>query len=269
MERVTSRRNPVIVHIKKLGASRRYREESKEYLCDGIKLLEEAINCGAEVTTVLTSGTIPIPLPLGTRVIFTDRAIIDSASPLTNAQDVLFVCRKQDDDEYFDIAGTHLLLDGIKDPGNLGTIIRTANAFNISSIIMTNDCADAFNPKTIRATMGTIFRQRLHTMTVNKLSALRDTGLTFIGAAISRESRDIRSTNLCGSIIAIGNESHGLSKEILNLCSAIVSIPISADCESLNAAVAAAIIMWEARRLHSQSIQFGLLFLRESGLLLR
>ena len=267
MEKITSRRNPLCVHLKKLGASRSYRESCGEFLCDGIKLLEEAVKHGAEITHVLTSSFVPFPLPVETRVHFTDKSVINSLSPLTNAQDTLFVCkipqsgkhvtqsetRDETKDETKDETrggcdkGTHILLDGIQDPGNVGTIIRTANAFCIDSVILTGGCADPFNPKTIRATMGSIFRQRLCHMTVRELAAHKERGVRLIGATLEENSKDVSRVKLKGSVIAIGNEGRGLSAEVLSLCDEKIRIPISPDCESLNAATAAAIIIWRAR----------------------
>ena len=263
MEIINSRRNPLCVHIKKLGASRSYREKNGEFLCDGVKLLEEAVKCGADVTVVLTSSNVPFPLHLDTRMCYTDRAVIDSLSPMKNAQDTLFVCRipKKSYASEIGASGAHILLDGVQDPGNVGAVIRTADAFGIKSVILMSECADPYNPKTVRATMGAIFRQDIYQISVQELAMLKEKtscngrsdascgeGLRIVGAAAVEGARDIRGVSLKDSILAIGNEGRGLSDEILSLCDDIIGIPISPECESLNAAVAAAIIMWEARR---------------------
>lgn len=255
MERITSRRHPLCVHVKKLGAVRSYREERGEFLCDGIKLLEEAVKSDMEITHVITSAFVPFPLPLETKVHFADKSILDSLSPLTSAQDTLFTCK-------FPAAGgkgalpcapsdftngTHVLLDGMQDPGNVGAIIRTANAFGICSVILTNGCADPFNPKTVRATMGAIFRQRICHVSVSELSALKAGGVRMIGAVPGEKSKDISRVKLRGAVIAVGSEGRGLSDDVLMLCDEKVKIPISRECESLNAAIAAAIIIWRAR----------------------
>ena len=255
METITSRSNPLAVHVKKLGVSRSYRRESGEFLCDGIKLLEDAVKSGAEITTVLASARIPFPLPAGARVLQTERAIIDSLSPMKNSQDILFTCKippigvlyEQETDCMIHSPGTRILLDGMQDPGNVGTIIRTADAFGIKCVILTDGCADIYNPKTVRATMGAIFRQQVRGMDYAELAALRDNGARFIAAALGSDCADIADVSLSGAIIAIGGEGRGLSREILSLCDAKITIPIDPACQSLNAAVAAAIIMWEAR----------------------
>jgi len=247
MERITSRRNPLCLHLKKLGVSRSYRESCGEFICDGFKLLEEALIFGADITAVITASPIPFPLPVETRVFFADRSLINSISALSSAQDILFSCRMPNPTQNDYSSGTHILLDGVQDPGNVGTIIRTANAFGIRSIILTGNCADLYNPKTIRASMGAIFKQRVFSLDLAELLLLKADGLRFIGTASGMKSKDISRVKLKDSIIAIGSEGQGLSDGVLDLCSEIVRIPISQDCESLNAAVAAAIVIWRAR----------------------
>ena len=248
MDKITSRKNPLAVNMKRLGASRAYRDESGEFLCDGLKLLEDAVKSCVEITTVLTASNVPFPLSAGTRVYYTDQRLIDSLSPLKNAQDTLFICKITSSQAEFETAGTHILLDGVQDPGNVGSIIRTANALGIKNVILVDGCADPYNPKTIRASMGAIFRQRVYSMGLTELTELKDAGIKFIGTALHERCKDVHGVNLNDSIIAIGNEGRGLSEEVLDLCDERITIPIAPECESLNAAVAAAIIIWEWAR---------------------
>jgi len=266
MEKITSRRNPLCVHMKKLGESRSYRYERREYLCDGVKLLEDAVNSGASITSVLTSAQIPFPLPLDTRVYYTDRGVINSISPLSTAQDTLFTCAmpvsrypdgggtpsaaRPTGDAVTDAGGACILLDSMQDPGNVGAIIRTANAFGIKAVILTGACADPYNPKAVRASMGAIFRQALCQMNIEELKALRDNGQRFIGATPDKNSTAITVAMLAGAVIVIGNEGRGLSDEVFSLCEETITIPLAPGTESLNAAVAAAIIIWETMRCH-------------------
>ena len=247
MKTITSRKNPVAMHLKKLGNSRAYREERGEFLCDGIKLLEEAVSSGIEIVSVITSNEIPLALPSNTAIYNADRELIDSLSPLKNSQDTLFSCKTPPNymDGHSEFKGTHILLDGMQDPGNVGAIIRTADAFNIDSVILTEGCADPFNPKTIRASMGAIFRQRINNVTMAELLALKESGTRFVGAAQGEDCLDIRSVRPDDAIIAIGSEGQGLSSDVLSLCDEKITIPIAPQCESLNAATAAAIIIWQ------------------------
>ena len=251
MERITSRKNPLAVHIKKLGTSRSYRAESGEFLCDGIKLLEDAAGSRLVIPLVFTAVPIPFPISVETRVYHVDRNLVDSLSPLKNAQGLLFTCKMSAQEspkpqDLFVNGGTHILLDNVQDPGNVGAIVRTANAFDIKSVILYGACADAYNPKTIRASMGAIFRQAIFKMDLKQLTGVRDSGVKFIGTTPDHDSGSVINVDFSNAIVAIGSEGNGLSGEIISLCHEMTTIPIAAGCESLNAAVAAGIIMWEA-----------------------
>ena len=244
------------LHLKKLGSSRSYREESGEFLCDGIKLLEDAVNSGARITAVIASTQIPFPLSVDTRVFFADRDLIDSLSPLKNAQNILFSCKipsfgvlfETETRSSIDKTGVHILLDEVQDPSNVGAIIRTANALRVKSVIMTGGCADPYNPKAVRASMGAIFRQMIYPMSFSELQQQRGAGARFIAAMPGEGSRDITAIELKDAIICIGSEGKGLSENVLSLCDERVTIPLAPGSESLNAAAAAAIIIWEATK---------------------
>jgi TrmH family RNA methyltransferase len=247
MQQLISRRNPVSVHLKKLGASKRYREETGRFLCDGMKLLEEAIGSDARITTILTSVPLPFPLPTNTRVYYATKDIVDSISPLKNAQAVLFECEIPNEGQrvpQIDIGSTCILLDGLQDPGNVGSIVRTAHAFGIEAVLLHGDCADLYNPRTIRATMGAVFKQRVYHTDADEIAAIKESGIRLIGTAPHGNGKDVSKLDLRGSIIAIGSEGGGLSDGILSLCDDIISIPTVPQCESLGAAIAAAIIMY-------------------------
>ena len=243
MERLTSRKNPLIVHMRALGADKSYRHAHGEFLCDGTKLLGEALRWGAEITALLWASdpVEALACPVQFRV---DQSLLDYVSPLKNAADVVFSVRIRPWDDA--APGRTLVLETIQDPGNLGTILRTANALNIDTVVLTGSCADVYNPKTIRATMGAVFRQRWLEMDLDALRAyLSANGMKLYGAALSDASRDVREVDLHDAAIAVGSEGQGLSRPLLSLCAGEVIIPMNPQCESLNAAVAAAILMWE------------------------
>ena len=244
MERITSRRNDRIIHMKKLGADRAYRRESGEFLCDGIKLLREALDHSAEITAVLTPCIPPVELPDGAAVYEAPGELLDYVSPLKTAQDIVFSCRIPKTDRIPTDGGV-IILERIQDPGNVGTIVRTANAFGVGTVYLTGGCADLYNPKTVRATMGAVFRQRVCETDLDGVRALKDAGMRILGAALGAECRDIREISFDNAAFAIGSEGSGLSDELLSLCDERVIIPMSPECESLNAAAAAAVIMWE------------------------
>ena len=257
MEKITSRREPRCVHVKNLGASKAYRDENEEFLCDGKKLLEEAIKSNAEIVNVFTTSRIMLPHIENTRIYNLSSDIMQSLSPLKKPQEVLFTCKKPNLSRVDYHNGTHILLDNVQDPGNVGTIIRSADAFGTDSVILFGDTADPYNPKAVRASMGAIFKQRVSNLNIDDLVFLKESGARFVGTSGDRTLSDrtpggcafsdITAVKLNNSIIVMGNEGNGISKEVLALCNEIMTIPLVADCDSLNVAVAASIIMWEAR----------------------
>jgi TrmH family RNA methyltransferase len=246
MEKLTSRSNNVCIKIRKLGKSKSFRDEQGLFLCDGHKLLREAVRYGADIELLLTTGDLDIELSQQTQVYKVDDTLLDSLSPLKNSQDVLFACRIKGDDACDFKSGIHLLLDNVQDPGNVGTIIRSAHAFGAESVILCNNSADAYNPKTIRATMGAIFKQRVLSLSTDQIFDIKNSGATFIGASNDIEANDLRQASLKDVIIVLGNEGQGISKELLNFCNEMIYIPISSDCESINVAAAASIILWQS-----------------------
>lgn len=250
-EIITSRHNALLTHLRKLAASRAYREESGEYLGDSTKLLGEALRWGAPLRTVLLSeGTEAPPLPEGVRLAYVSGELMRSVSPAETPQGALFTAalRRPPLPERLDVSRC-LVLDGVQDPGNVGTILRTADAFDCGAVLLVNACADLYNPKTVRATMGAVFRQRVWTCTGAELGALlKRSGLPLCGAALRGDSVPPQKLDLSRCAVAVGSEGRGLSAEVLALCEKTVTIPMSPRCESLNAAVAAAVLLWEAAR---------------------
>jgi len=246
MEKITSRSNPVCVHLKKLGKCKSYREEHKQFLCEGKKLLEEVLQSGVNIDIVLTTECLEYTFADHTCVYLTQDSIIESISPLQSSQGLLFVCRIPQPSECDLNTGTHMLLDNVQDPGNVGTIIRSALAFGIKSVIVTEGCADIYNPKTLRASMGSTFKQQIISKNINEITELKKSGVRFIGTSSDSNSIDIKKADFSNSIIILGNEGQGISEKLLSMCDEIVTIPLSPDCESINVAVAASIIMWEA-----------------------
>ncbi len=143
------------------------------------------------------------------------------------------------------INGNVLILDNLQDPGNLGTIIRSATAFNINTIILSNDCVDFYNPKVVRATEGMIFNLNIIRRNLSEIiPTLKNIGYKVIGTDVKKgiDVRNIKKENIA---IVIGNEGSGMKDEIKNMCDEFINIKMMDTCESLNAGVAASIIMYE------------------------
>ena len=245
-ETITSRKNDIIQHLKKLGSDRNYRMECGEFLCDGRKLLKEAVLHGATVKTVALSEELDFRLPQEIRIIHVPDDLIKYISPLKNPQPVLFACEMKPKTPLGE-AGKSIIVENIQDPGNLGTILRSANAFGIDHVLTVGNCADPYNPKTLRASMGAIFRQKIIETDLDGVKYLKSKGVKIYGAALDKTAVKLGEVSLSDVVVAIGNEGNGLSSEMLDLCDRKLFIPMSPECESLNAAIAASVIMWEMR----------------------
>ena len=141
-----------------------------------------------------------------------------------------------------------LVLDGVQDPGNVGTILRTADAFSAVAVLLPG-CAVLYNPKTLRAGMGIHFRSVIYRCGLEELTALlKEAGLPLYGAALREDTADVREVDLRRCAMAVGSEGRGLSAEVLAACARTVRIPMELRCESLNAASAASVLLWEAAR---------------------
>ena len=250
-ETITSRQNPLMTHLRKLASSRSYRKKSGEYLCDGTKLLAEALKWGAEVKTAVFSEGVDIPpLPDGVRAVRVSEELMRSVSPMETPQGALFTVALPEVQLPETLSGKHyLVLDGVQDPGNVGTILRTADAFDCDGVFLVNACADLYNPKTARATMGAIFRREAYTVTAEELFALlRKSGVPFYGTALRDDTVPLAEANLARAAVAIGSEGRGLSQQVLDECAKTLKIPMNPRCESLNAAIAATVVLWEMYR---------------------
>lgn len=243
-QRVTSRKNPQLVQIKKLFSSRAERQEAGLFAGDGVKLLAEAVTHGAGLDTVVLSDGVEIELPDGIKVLRVPQNVMESVSPMAAPQGAVFTCRipKQ---EHFVPQGGCLLLDGIQDPGNLGTILRTADAFRVP-VVLLEGCADCYNHKVVRATMGAIFRTSVYTATWKEVKeTFTQAGVPIAVTALRDNAKDIRTASLEKMAVVIGSEGRGVRQEILDGAQETLIIPMNPHCESLNAAVAAAIVMWQ------------------------
>lgn len=248
MESITSRKNQYITHLRALGRSSAARRDCEEYVCDGQKLLREALQFGACVTSVLWGGTPAFALPDGIAQYSAPQDLVEYASPLVNSPGPVFTVKLP---EHVVPERLHhvIVLENVQDPGNVGTVLRTANALGIDAVVLTGACADLYSPKVVRATMGAIFRQPAVVCDLEQLRALLEQqALPLYGAALTEAARDLRTVSLERAAVAIGSEGRGLSAELLALCDGQIIIPMRPEAESLNAAVAAAVVMWEIAR---------------------
>lgn len=243
-EIITSRKNPLVQQVRRLLSSRKEREQAGLFVSDGIKLLQEAVKFYPGLDTVFLSDDVQVELPESVRVVRVTPEIMAYISPMETPQGALFLCRMPQNREFAAQKGM-LLLDGIQDPGNLGTILRTADAFNVS-VALLEGCADPYSHKVVRSSMGAVFRTQPVKATWEQVSsACRDAGVPIAVTALNDQAKDIRQAEIGQMAVVIGSEGQGVRREILENADHSLIIPMNPRCESLNAAVAATVVMWQ------------------------
>ena len=250
MEIITSRSNRLIKHIRKLTSDREYRRSSGLFFGEGPKLLAEALKAGTAIETVVTARGVDLPGLDGLWRAEVPADLLDSLCDTRSPQGVLFLAKMPVLTPPERLTGDRwLILDGLQDPGNVGTIWRTADALGADGLVLVNHCADPFSPKTVRATMGACFRLPVYEAEVQALPGLLErSGLPLYAAALGEDSVTVGEARLNRCAVVIGSEGRGVSPELLRLSEKTVKIPMRERCESLNAAAAAAVILWEMGR---------------------
>lgn len=245
-ERIVSRKNPLLQQVRKLLASKKERIAAGLFVADGTKLLQEAVKYWDGLETVILCDGVDVPLPIGVRVVRVPEDVMASISPMETPQGALFLCRLPENEKFSARHGM-LLLDGIQDPGNLGTILRTADALDIP-VALLEGCADPYSHKVVRASMGAVFRNPViqTTWTAAKEACARE-HIPVAVTALSEKAVDIRTATLGTMAVVIGSEGRGVRPEILESADRQLIIPMNPHCESLNAAIAAAIVMWQMK----------------------
>ena len=245
--RITARKNPLLQQVRKLLGSRREREKEGLFVADGTKLLQEAVQYWGGLDTVILSDGVEAQVPDHVRLVRVPEDVMSSISPMQSPQGALFLCRLPKQEAFVPQAGM-LLLDGIQDPGNLGTILRTADALEIP-VALLEGCADPYNHKTVRASMGAVFRSPVITTTWQQAqAACAEAGIPVAVTALSDRAKDLRQADLKAMAVVIGSEGQGVRREILDAADAELIIPMNPRCESLNAAVAATIVLWQMKQ---------------------
>lgn len=253
---IKSKDNNIAKQIVKLNKSSKFRKENKLFIAEGIRIVKDAVESAAEVEFYVFSESAvskysdfykQINNNTNKCYIFSDdlfMKVTDTKTP----QGVLGAIKLLDKNTVFGtIKGNEkfVALENIQDPGNMGTIFRTAEAIGINGIIMTRDCCDIYSPKVVRSTMGAVFRMPF--IIVDNISDfLNDKGILSFAAVVDSNATKITDVNFkspCACVI--GNEGNGLTEETIKSCDHKVTIPMIGRAESLNAAVAASIFMWE------------------------
>jgi len=233
----SSTNNEFIKSIKKLN-EKKYRDNTNTFLVEGEHLVLEAIKNNLVKYVIVRSD---FDFDYDNKIIVTDK-VLKYISNLNTPSGIMAVCNKLESKE---LGNRIIVLDNIQDPGNLGTIIRSAVAFSFDTIVISNDSVDVYNSKVIRATQGMLFNINIIVTDITGfLNDIKD-DYKIIGTDVVGGKNVSNFKNLKKFAIIVGNEGQGMSNNTKKLCSDFVYIPMSKDCESLNVGVAASIIMYE------------------------
>ena len=255
MQTITSKDNELIKHIRKLK-DKKYRDESNEYVVEGVKLVEEAVKENAKIKQIIvcedTTRTYEIPTHIMLEIakyecISVSDKIFNIITQVTNPQGIMAIIEKNAQNAQIDYTQDIIVvLDDVQDPGNLGTILRTVDSIGLNQIIVSKGTADAFNSKVVRSTMGAIFRIKIIEVE-NLAQAIKEMRKHHFKLMVTslQTKNSIYDIDFNKKIIVIGNEANGVSKEIQDMADEKAKIPMLGRTESLNASVAAGVVMYE------------------------
>lgn len=252
MERITSRENRWVKQYTKLLSSRRARRETGEFTAEGVRLVGEAAAYGTPVAVFYTEECLTrFPQQLSPILSQTKRQFLITPSVALKLSDTrlpqgVFAIVKQPVDRVDPAAlrekGRYVMLCGIQDPGNLGTVFRTAEALGLDGVLLDEACCDPLSPKAVRGSMGAVFRLPFGSAALSNLTF----GLPTYAAVLSADAKSITDCDFSeGGVMLIGNEGNGLPDKVIEAASHRITIPMAGCAESLNAAAAAAILLWE------------------------
>lgn len=255
---ITSRENQLIKQFRRLSGDAKYRRETGLFAMEGARLCGDAARSHVEISTVfLTSraraqyaAEVTSVEAVAEQVIDIPDSLAEYLSDTETPQGVFAVGRIPRRNDAPTSRGRYAALERIQDPGNLGTMIRTAEAFGLSGLLLSDGCCDPYSPKVLRSSMGGVFRLPLYAAgnLSETLPHLHTQGFTSFACVVNGGEAVQSITFPVGAISVIGNEGNGLSAETIGVCSACVTIPMAGRAESLNASMAAGIVFWEMVR---------------------
>ncbi len=258
MDIIKSKDNKNLKYISKLISSARFRREEKKFVIEGIRLCTDAEKSGAQIDILVYSvsanqkyfDAINDLSSVSKKCLCVEDRIFCAISDTKTPQGVLCVVKTLDKQHYFDKIiknGIIVALDNIQDPSNLGTILRSADALGVSGVVLSSDCCDVYSPKVVRGSMGAVFRIPFYI--VDNLSGFIDrfnVDGTSYACVLDDTAVTINEVEFSKPVLSvIGNEGNGVSQPVIDACKSKLYIPMHNNAESLNAAVAASIIMWE------------------------
>lgn len=252
MNILTSASNSRYKHIKSL-ARKKNRLKYGEYTVEGIKSVRDAVSAGADISIIAVSEAFyndnSFDYPDNAELLIFETTLFNKLCDTLTPQGITAVIKMSAASDELDPRKPYIYCDSVTDPGNMGTIIRTADAAGFGGVILSEDCVDVYSPKTVRASMGSFFSINIITgKNAAFLEKARENGFELFAGALGEDAADYRNADFKKpSILVVGNEANGVSGEVLKLCRR-VKIPILGYAESLNVSVAAGILMYELVR---------------------
>ncbi len=255
MQIITSKDNEIIKNVRKLK-EKKYRDLNNEYIVEGVKMIKEAILEDAKIKLIVVcednanSGAIDKKLLYEIakyECIYVSKKVFDLISDVQTPQGMLAVIEKENSEDKIDFTeDVIVVLDGIQDPGNLGTILRTIDSVGLKQVIVSKETADSYNPKVVRSTMGAIFRVKVieSNNLLDTLKNMKKHKYKIMATSLETDN-SIYDVDYNKKVIVIGNEANGVEKEILDYADEKIKIPMLGKTESLNASVATAVILYE------------------------
>lgn len=259
--KILSCNNPQVKNIKKLLTSSRFRHTEKKFIIEGARLCLDAYLSSVELLKIYFTNEAAkrydkylSKICSNVDKVLVSETVIKHISNTESSQGIICVCKIMDEETDFNYilnSNRVLALENIQDPSNLGTIIRTAEALGINDIVLSKESCDIYNPKVLRGSMGSIFRVSF--LNLNDfgelIGKLNNSGFITYASVPTNGATSITNVDFKGKCaVFIGNEGNGLNKKTIDLCSRKITIPMLGRAESINAAAAANIIMWEMVR---------------------
>ena len=260
MVKITSKDNTVLKEYRKLCGSRKHRRQSGKFALEGVRLICDYAKSGGNIEALMVTekgierlgeSFTQLSAAAG-KTLLLDDAVALTVAETESPQGVFALCCGS-----LELPGLPqnadngiIMLCSLQDPGNVGTILRSAEAFGLSAVVMTSDCPDAASPKVLRASMGAAVRIPIYVAAdgIEAITALKQSGISVYAAALGDRSVPVHQVSLEKSAVVIGNEGSGLPDAVADSCTGRVILPISEGSESLNAAMAATVFAWELKK---------------------
>ncbi len=264
---ITSRENRFIREYRRLLSDGKYRRQTRRFALEGARLCEDAVHSDVPLVAVFYTAQAAeqYPSQLAALSVCKQRFLIPDTlasyiGDTTTPQGIFCICERPNRTFDFDSiipSGRYAALEAVQDPSNLGTMIRTAEALGLDGFLLSEGCCDPYNPKVLRGSMGGVFRLPLYMVNdmPAQLSVLAKRGFTTVACVVDSNVTPITALPLNGAtVVVIGNEGNGLTKETITACTEKATIPMAGRAESLNASMAAGIVFWEIMRKVSADV---------------